>query len=232
MNAPSAKLRVGLELIADAAYYSAFTDRSGANPALPRPSRAALLPLYSFGPSPFLFTPEDEPIEVFEKPIPDFSHLSFASIVDDLKDTPTRKKWLDVLKCHLESTDYIDPMAEDLATAFGQFTHVLVEYLRSAREKRRQEILKKEKRFFKQMRGYQIGSDFILVLGAGITTFEMVQGVMRGDPNLTSLASLVISTGAKLSIRSAVRQAESHRPTYGSTIPCLPTFTLSARRRW
>jgi hypothetical protein len=121
-------------------------------------------------------------------------------------------------------------MAEDLATAFGQFSHVIFEYLSSAGTKQRESVLQKERKFFRQMRALQVGSDLILVLGAGFTTFQIVQGVLRGDPNLTSLVTLVLSTGAKLGIRHASRQAESRRPTYGSTIPQGAAFTLKGTR--
>jgi hypothetical protein len=230
-NAPSMRLREGLKLISDAAYYAAFADASGANPAIPRLARPALLPHYSSGPSPFLFTPENEAIEVFDKPIPNLRHLGIAKIINDLADTPSRERWLCALSNHMAESDHVDPMAEDLATPFGQFSHVIFEYLSSTGPKQRESVLEKERRFFRQMRVLQLGSDLILVLGAGLTTFQIVQGVLRGDPNLTSLVTLVLSTGAKLGIRRASKYAESRRPTYGSTIPQGAAFTLKGTRR-
>jgi hypothetical protein len=217
-------------LIADAAYYAAFSDSSGANPAIPRTSRHALLAHYWRTGSPLLFETEDETVEFLGQPVPKFHHLSLASIVDALQDISSRQKWLKALAREMKRREHIDPRSEELATAFGQFTQVIVDYLAATGQKQRDEVLQEQRRFFKQTRLIQRGSDTILVLGAGISTFGIVKGILQGSPDLTSLVTLVVSTSAKLALREARKHLETRRPSYGSTIPMTRTFTPRGER--
>lgn len=227
---PRRKIREGIRLIADAAYYAAFADSADVNPAVPRASHYALLTHYWPTGSPILFEQDDETFKVLGYPIPDFSHIPLFTIIDDLRDVPSRKKWLKTLSNQIKNKETIDPLSDELHTSFGQFTRVIVEYLKASGLNQRKAILKEERRFFIQNRLTRISADVLSICGVGISSLGFLQGLSQGSPSITNLVSLFLIPGTRLLISKAQKRTEAHRPTYGSIIPMARTFTPRGER--
>jgi len=229
-EARSKTLQDNLRILADAAYYVAFADATSSNPAIPTAARNALLVHYWRTGSPLIFDEEEQTIEVIGGSLPDFSFLPIPQVLDDLRDTPQRQKWLRTLKNAIAKGKDIDPLAQDLVTAFGEWTQLVVEYFSAAGQKQREALLIKQRKFFKQTRTVQVGSDIMLLLGVGISAYSVTQDFTQGGPSLTSLVSLLLTTGIKLGLYEAKKHLEQHKPIYGSTIPMTKTFTPIGER--
>jgi len=224
-KAHSKKLKEALKIIADAAYYAAFTDATKSNPAIPHAVKDALLAHYWHTGSPLIFEQEKQTVEVIGEKLPDFGHLSLPEVINDLRNIPLRKQWLKALQNAIRKDPQIDPMAQKLKSTFTEWTHFLVDYFSTIGPKKRETLIKKQRWFFKQTQMVQVASDVILLLGAGISTYYDIQNILQGKPSLTSLISLLLFTGIKLGLRESKKRIERSKPTYGSIIPMTKTFT-------
>ena len=99
-----------------------------------------------------LFSPEQDVEEVTGRNIPDISHLSIHTIIEDLYDINLRMKWMDSLRTAIVNSKIIESRYEELTSSFSTLTQFIVDYLSATGPKHREELFQRERRFFKQMK--------------------------------------------------------------------------------
>jgi len=227
-QAPSEKVRLAAEQIADAAYYGTFADIFKAKVAVSSIYYPALLVhYYQTEPErrPLVFTPAIEE-DIIEASIPDSGPLSLAEVFNNLKDSSLRKNWLSTLRKKMRE-GRVDLTDSEVLASLVPWTRFVLHYLSLPSSLQRKDALGIQRRVRLQTRGLQFGRDAMLLASVAFAASDVV----HGRPPITSMAFAFASTTAEILLRKVEADFKKRLPSFGSVIPLFTRlFTLRGKR--